>query len=127
MIIGGLIGIIIVCLSEKTDPLVVLSVLGAVVMYILSMISLFILRRKEPALERPFKVPLYPWCPAIALVLSVLALCAIVYYNGWLSALFFGGLAIAIFIFVVTGKNKLLTEEETLRGEIAEPSKILNS
>jgi ethanolamine permease len=114
LIVGGLFGIIIVCLSEKTDPLVILSVLGAVVMYILSMISLFILRKKEPALERPFKVPLYPWCPAIALVLSLLALCAIVYYNGWLSALFFGGLAIAVFIFVAMGKHKLEEEKEVI-------------
>jgi ethanolamine permease len=114
LIVGGAIGIAIVCLSSKTDALVVLSVLGAVVMYIMSMVSLFILRKKEPGLQRPFKVPLYPWCPAIALVLSVLALCAIVYYNGWLSVLFFGGLAITVFIFIAMGRHKMTGDNEVI-------------
>jgi amino acid transporter len=33
--------------------------------FMLSGISLFVLRRKHPALPRPFSVPLYPWLPAI--------------------------------------------------------------
>jgi ethanolamine permease len=45
-----------------------LSGLGAVVVYMVSMISLFVLRRKEPDLERSFRAPLYVVFPAIALV-----------------------------------------------------------
>jgi ethanolamine permease len=106
LIVGGLLGIIALYLG-KTDQLVILSVLGAVVMYILSMISLFILRKKEPNLERPFKAPLYPWFPAIALILSVVSLFAIIYYNFWLSILFFAGMAIALVIFIVMGRHKI--------------------
>lgn len=113
LIVGGGLGVVAVCLG-KTDQLVVLSVLGAAVMYIMSMISLFILRKKEPALNRPFKVPFYPWFPAIALVLSLLALFAMIWYNGWLSLLFFGGLAITILIFVALGKHKQVQEKEVI-------------
>ncbi len=105
LLAGGLFGVVALALG-KTDQLVILSVLGAVVMYIMSMISLFILRKKEPQLHRPFKVPLYPWFPAIALVLSVVALIAIIYYNRWLTLLFFGGLAIVMLLFVAMGKHK---------------------
>ena len=113
LIVGGGLGVVAVCLG-KTDQLVILSVLGAAVMYIMSMISLFILRKKEPNLNRPFKVPFYPWFPAIALILSLLALFAIIWYNGWLSLLFFGGLAIIILIFVAMGKHKQVAEKEVI-------------
>jgi ethanolamine permease len=106
LIIGGLLGIIALYFG-KTDQLVILSVLGAVVMYILSMISLFMLRKNEPGLERPFKAPLYPWFPAIALVLSFVSLMAIIYYNVWLSILFFSGMAIALVIFIAMGRHKI--------------------
>ncbi|HEY1164137.1 MAG TPA: ethanolamine permease [Chitinophaga sp.] len=113
LIIGGLLGIIALALG-RTDQLVVLSVLGAVVMYIMSMISLFVLRQKEPDLKRPFKVPFYPWVPAIALLLSVLSLVAIVYYNLFLSVLFFAGLALILLLFVLSGKHKQPQEDISL-------------
>lgn len=116
LLVGGLFGIIALCLG-KTDQLVILSVLGAALMYIMSMISLFVLRKKEPALHRPFKVPLYPWFPAIALVLSIVALLAIMYYNRWLSLLFFGGLAIALVIFIAMGKHKQVEGKDVILTE----------
>jgi len=116
LLVGGLFGIIALCLG-KTDQLVILSVLGAALMYIMSMISLFVLRKKEPALHRPFKVPLYPLFPAIALVLSIVALLAIMYYNRWLSLLFFGGLAIALVIFIAMGKHKQVEGKSVILTE----------
>lgn len=107
LIVGGALGVVALYLG-KTDQLVILSVMGAVVMYILSMISLFILRKKEPLLERPFKAPFYPWFPAIALVLSIVSLIAIIYYNSMLGLLFFAGMLIAVIIFVAMGKHKIV-------------------
>ncbi|WEK34333.1 MAG: ethanolamine permease [Candidatus Pseudobacter hemicellulosilyticus] len=104
LIAGAGAGIVAVCLG-KTEQLVILSVLGAIVMYILSMISLFVLRKKEPDLLRPFKAPLYPWFPAIALVLSGVSLFAIVWYNPWLSALFLAGLVLVYGCFILLKKN----------------------
>lgn len=56
--------------AGKTDEVITLSALGAVLMYVMSMASLFRLRRVEPNLTRPFVAPWYPWLPGLALVLS---------------------------------------------------------
>lgn len=71
-----------------TASIVTLSVFGAIVMYIVSMASLFKLRRSEPGLKRPFRAPLYPLAPAFALGMAVLCLAAMVYYNPILAAIF---------------------------------------
>lgn len=105
LIVGGLLGVLALYMG-KTDQLVILSVMGAIVMYILSMTSLFILRDKEPGLERPYKAPFYPWFPGIALFLSVVSLIAIIYTYPMLSLIFFGGLAIALGIFIGMGRHK---------------------
>ena len=108
LIVGGIIGIIAI-VSGKTNELIIFSVLGAIVMYIISMVSLFVLRKKEPTLERPFKAPLYPYFPIIALVLSTVCLVAIVYYNPLLSIIFFASLVLLLLLFVTLGKHKQLT------------------
>lgn len=104
MIVGGIIGIIALCLGD-TEEVIILSALGAVVMYIVSMISLLVLRRKQPNMERPFKVPLYPWFPLIALLLGVVCLVAIVWYNLLMSAIFFGTLVVIIIGFMYYRKS----------------------
>jgi len=71
-----------------TASIVTMSVLGAIVMYILSLASLFRLRRIEPRLERPFLTPAYPLFPIIALLLALVSLVAIVYYNPVIAAIF---------------------------------------
>jgi ethanolamine permease len=75
VIVPGIAGMLLV-LTERTDELITLSCLGAVVVYGVSMVSLFVLRRKEPALERPFRTPAYPAFPAVALAIAVVALLA---------------------------------------------------
>ncbi len=55
--------------------------LTALIWYILAMICLFMLRVKEPHMARPYKVPLYPFLPALVIVMSLFA--ALVY--GWLN------------------------------------------
>ncbi len=102
---GGIIGCVALSLGT-TDQIIILAALGAVVMYIISMAALFVLRRKEPGLERPFSVPLYPYFPAIALILSLVCLTAIVYYNPVLSLWFFAGLALLVVVFVAGGRHK---------------------
>ena len=82
--------------TGTTDQVIILSVLGAVLMYSVSMLSLFRLRRREPELARPFRVPGYPAVPLVALALSLLSLGTIVYYNQRLSVLFAGGLVLAL-------------------------------
>jgi len=107
LVAGGIISIIALYADQTAQYIVILSAMGAVFMYMMSMISLFILRKKEPALERPFRSPFYPVFPAIALVISAVALFAIIWFHFLLSLFFFGGLAVAIAIFVLTGKHKV--------------------
>lgn len=93
--------------TGTTSQIIVLSVLGAIVMYMMSMISLFILRKKEPALERPFIAPFYPIFPAIALSIAIICLIAIVYYNLQISLIFLAGLFVSLSIFIILGKHKV--------------------
>ncbi|WCE06761.1 ethanolamine permease [Pseudomonas sp. JBR1] len=71
-----------------TAAMITMSVFGAIVMYIMSMLSLFKLRRSEPHLERTFRAPGYPVVPAIALVLAVVCLIAMVWYNPVIASVF---------------------------------------
>jgi ethanolamine permease len=71
-----------------TASIVTMSALGAIVMYITSLLSLMRLRRREPQLKRPFRAPLYPLFPLMALLIAVVSLIAIVYYNAMVAGLF---------------------------------------
>jgi ethanolamine permease len=72
-------------LSGKTSEIITLSVFGALTLYILSMVSMLSLRKKEPGLHRPFRVPLYPVFPITALLISVISIIAMTVYNFKLS------------------------------------------
>jgi ethanolamine permease len=113
LITGGAIGCIALSLGT-TDQIIILAALGAVVMYIISMIALFVLRRKEPALARPFKVPLFPYFPIVALVLSVTCLIAIVWYNLFLSVCFFLGFFMLMGIFVLMKRHHSVGSAESV-------------
>jgi ethanolamine permease len=71
-----------------TANIVTMSVFGAIVMYIVSMGSLFKLRAAQPDLPRPFRAPVYPWFPAFALVAAVVCLLTMVYFNLLIAAIF---------------------------------------
>jgi ethanolamine permease len=105
MIAGGVISFVAL-FTGTTGQVLTLSVLGAVVMYAMSMISLFILRVKEPALERPFASPFYPVFPIIASIILVITIVTIVWFNFKLSLVFFAGLAVTIVVFILMGKHK---------------------
>ncbi len=95
LLVGGLIGLIAL-FSGTTGEIITLSVIGALVMYIVSLLSLFRLRKTEPELVRPFRTPYYPSVPLLALVLSMICLVATAYSNPGLSGLF-GGLLLLCF------------------------------
>jgi ethanolamine permease len=109
LVAGGGIGVIALC-TGTTDKVIILSALGAVVMYIISMISLLVLRRTQPDLVRPFKVPLYPWFPVMALLLGIVCLVAIVWYNRLLSMIFFAGLLLIVLLFSILGQSRKLSD-----------------
>ncbi|RYE19572.1 MAG: ethanolamine permease, partial [Sphingobacteriales bacterium] len=100
--------------TGKTNEIIIMSVLGAVVMYMMGMISLFVLRVKEPELERPFASPFYPVFPAVALIISTICLLGIMYYNWWISLVFFAVLAVAAIVFMLMGKHKVKIMDDVM-------------
>jgi ethanolamine permease len=119
LIAGGVFGVISI-LTGSTQYLIVLSVLGAVVMYIISMASVIKLRTSHPNLKRSYKTPLYPALPIIAIVLSVLCLVAIVVYNQALS-MWFGGIIGLLLIGFYMKKEHKRTDHEHFHVEEVVP------
>jgi ethanolamine permease len=94
LLLNMVIGIIAI-LSGRTDQLITLSVLGALTLYVLSMITVLVLRRKEPGLERPFRTPFYPVFPIVALVVATVCLVAMGTLNIKLSFIYFSLLVVS--------------------------------
>ena len=105
LLINMVIGIIAL-LTGKTGEIITIACFGALSLYIISMIALLKLRQTEPALERPFKVPLYPFSPIVALVIACIALIAVTIYNPVLAFIYFGILLVAYLWFKLTHKDE---------------------
>ena len=93
---------IIALLSGRTGDIITISCFGALTLYVLSMITVLVLRRKEPELERPFRVPFYPVFPIVALVLGAICLVAMITLNIKLSAIYFSLLCLSYILFKLT-------------------------
>lgn len=89
-----------------TANLITMSVFGAIVMYIVSMLSLFALRKNEPNLERPFAAVAYPIFPSIALGLATVSLVTMIYFNQQLTMVFFGLMALGYAYFSMTQHHR---------------------
>lgn len=125
---GGLIGIaaifsdnlIVIGGQPLTANIVTLSVFGAIVMYMVSMLALFRLRRREPLLERPFRAPGFPLVPGLALGLSTLCLVAMIVYNGRLALIFAAMLAAGFVYFLSTSHHRAAARPDgLLDGELS--------
>ena len=102
MIIG-----IIALLIGNTSQIITIAVFGALSLYIVAMISVIVLRKKQPDLPRPFRVPFYPYFPVVALIIAAVSLIAMITLNPGLSVIYFLLLALgyAWFQFVVKKKK----------------------
>ena len=114
IIAGGLVGIAaiysdgLIALQgmSLTAAMITMSVFGAIVMYIMSMLSLFKLRRSEPDLERSFRAPGFPVVPGIALALAVVCLAAMVWFNLQIAGIFLGFMAAGFLYFQLTAAHR---------------------
>jgi ethanolamine permease len=129
IIAGGVIGILAI-FSDKliviggqslTANIVTMSVFGAILMYIISMASLFKLRLSEPGMNRPFRAPFYPFFPAFALFSAVIAMIAMIYFNFVIFVIFAAMLAIGYVYFLMTEKRRKLLA----LGDVTESSEEL--
>ena len=111
---GGVVGIAAIFSDQLvqiggmslTANIVTMSVFGAIVMYIMSMASLFKLRASEPKLERPFSAPMFPIFPAFALGAAVICLLTMIYFNPIVAGLFIGLMAIGYVYFLTTATRR---------------------
>ncbi len=104
LIVNMVIGIIAL-LTGRTGEIITIAVFGALTLYIFSMLSILKMRKKEPDMERPFKVPFYPVTPIIALVIAIVAMVSVIYYNFSLALIYIAILAVAFVWFKIAQKR----------------------
>jgi ethanolamine permease len=75
--------------TGQTDDIILVAVFGALTMYALSAAAVLRLRTTEPTLARPYRAPLYPITPVLALVLAVGCFVTMVWLHPWLAAIYF--------------------------------------
>ncbi|CAN7554708.1 ethanolamine permease [Pseudorhodoferax sp. LjRoot39] len=122
LVAGGVIGVAAIFSDEwisfggqtLTANIVTMAVLGAIVMYLVSMAALFKLRRTEPNLHRPYMAPFYPVFPAIALGLGLVCLGAMVWFNTLLTGLFLALMALAYAYFRLTANQRAAAAHDKL-------------
>lgn len=114
IVIMSLIGMVFV-LTGQTAVIIVISCFGAVALYIISMISLFILRSKEPNLNRPFKVA-YPVVPAVALLIAFIFLISLIVSNFSTVLWVVGAYVAAIIYYFVYSKIQGTDSQEITEG-----------
>ena len=128
IIAGGLIGIAAIYSDgvinlqgmSLTAAMITMAVFGAIVMYIMSMLSLFKLRKTEPALHRPFMAPGFPVVPSIALALAVVCLVAMAWFNPVIGLIFLGFMALGFAYFSLTAAQRASAPADVLlNGENA--------
>lgn len=77
----------VLCLSGKYNDLLQMISFVAVFFYAITVLGIFILRRKQPNMERPYKAFGYPVLPAIYIVLALVFCVALIIqepvYAGW--------------------------------------------
>jgi APA family basic amino acid/polyamine antiporter len=74
LVVQAAMSTVLLLLVGRFQALFELALLGEWVFYLLTATSLFAFRRREPNRSRPFRVPAYPWLPAIFVVSSALVI-----------------------------------------------------
>lgn len=98
-LIGNMVIGILALLSGKTSEIIIVSVFGALTLYIISMISIMILRKREPELHRPFRIRFYPLFPVVALSIASVSIVAMFIFNPKLGLIYFSILAITFLLY----------------------------
>lgn len=104
LVVNAILGLIAIA-TGKTSEIITMAVMGALTLYIVAMVSVLVLRKKEPNLERPFKVPLYPVTPIVALIIAVIAFIAVIIYYYKIALIYFGLLLLCYILWIIINKN----------------------
>nr|HEX4316125.1 ethanolamine permease [Kofleriaceae bacterium] len=85
--------------TSTTNDIVLVTVFGALTLYVLSSAAVIALRRREPELARPYRAPLYPVTPVVALVLALVCVAAMVWTYPIHAAVYAGALVVGYGLF----------------------------
>jgi APA family basic amino acid/polyamine antiporter len=95
----------ILCLSGKYGDLLDMIAFVAVLFYALTVLGIFVLRRRRPEVERPYKAFGYPVLPAIYILLATVFCVALIIqkpgYAGWGLAIVLAGIP----LYYIAGKK----------------------
>ena len=69
---------VVALLTGKTGDIIIMACFGALTLYGFGTISVLVLRKTQPGLHRPYKMPFYPLFPRVALALTALCLLAMI-------------------------------------------------
>lgn len=98
----------LLCLSGKYGDLLDMISFVVVLFYALTILGIFILRKKRPEMERPYKAFGYPILPALYILMAIVFCALLIYYKpvyaGWGLAIVLAG--IPIYYIAVANKKK---------------------
>lgn len=110
LIVPGTLALIVTVLTNDTGLMVTISVFAALIMYTIAIVSTFIMRKKEPTLERPFNAGKV--LPVLALIFVIILIVCVLYYNisvlVWVLLVY----AVAVVYYMAYGKKHIRPIEE---------------
>ena len=95
----------VLCLSGKYGDLLTYSTFASLLFYILTIYGIFILRKKEPNTERPYKAFGYPFVPILYIVITSLICITLLIYDTRNTGLGLGIVLLGIPIYYITQKK----------------------
>jgi APA family basic amino acid/polyamine antiporter len=96
----------ILAISGKFGDLLTYATFASLLFYILTIIGVFILRKKEPDTERPYKAFGYPFVPAIYIVVTVAICITLLVYDTFNTSLGLGIVALGIPVYYLVMNKK---------------------
>lgn len=98
----------ILCLSGGYNDLLDMIAFVVVIFYVLTIIGIFVLRRKKPDLERPYKAFGYPFLPAVYIIMGIVFCVFLLIfkpeYTLWGLGIVLAG--IPVYFIAISGKKK---------------------
>ena len=110
LIVPGTIALIVTVLTNDTGLMVTISVFAALIMYTIAIVSTFVMRKKEPTLERPFSAGKI--MPVLALIFVIVLFVCVLWANIsvliWVIVVY----AVAVIYYFAYGKKNIRPIEE---------------
>ncbi len=110
LLVPGTIALIVTVLTNDTGLMVTISVFAALIMYTIAIVSTFVMRKKEPNLERPFSAGKV--MPVLALIFVIVLFVCVLWANIsvliWVIVVY----AVAVIYYFAYGKKNIRPIEE---------------